>query len=203
MEKSNYRIIILGAGIAGLSCGKYLLENLIDDFLIIESNDEIGGRCQTIDESIELGADMFHGQISNNPLYNLAEQNQLIEEIDQYERDSCYHDENGQSIDDDLINEIKEIFDEILEKKIPTYPYENYPDISLGEFLNTELNDYLQLTRSSLDDEEINQREKIIDWFSKQHPSLSMIGCEKLIDVSVQGTVFFLSVGFSPLDRYY
>jgi len=202
MEKA-YRILILGAGIAGLSCAKYLIENEIEDFLIIESNGEIGGRCQTIDESIELGADMFHGQTSNNPLYDLAEQNHLIEQIDEYERDNCYHDENGQSIDEDLINEIKEIFDEILEKKIPTYPYENYPYISLGEFLSTELNDYLQVTRAALDDDEINQREKVIDWFSKQHSCLNMIGCEKLIDVSVQGWNSFERLSTKIDERVY
>lgn len=48
MEK-NYRVIIIGAGIAGLSCAKYLIENDIDDFIIIEANNQIGGRCQTVE----------------------------------------------------------------------------------------------------------------------------------------------------------
>ncbi len=46
MEK--YCVVIIGAGIAGLSCAKYLIENDIQDFIIIEANDQIGGRCQTI-----------------------------------------------------------------------------------------------------------------------------------------------------------
>jgi uncharacterized protein with NAD-binding domain and iron-sulfur cluster len=44
----QYRVVIIGAGIAGLSCAKYLIENDIDDFVIIEAHDQIGGRCQTI-----------------------------------------------------------------------------------------------------------------------------------------------------------
>jgi uncharacterized protein with NAD-binding domain and iron-sulfur cluster len=47
MER-QYRVVIVGAGIAGLSCAKYLVENDINDFIIIESHDQIGGRCQTI-----------------------------------------------------------------------------------------------------------------------------------------------------------
>jgi monoamine oxidase len=48
MEK-NYHVVIIGAGLAGLSCAKYLIENNIQDFIIIEANDQIGGRCQTIE----------------------------------------------------------------------------------------------------------------------------------------------------------
>jgi monoamine oxidase len=47
MEKT-YSVVIIGAGIAGLSCAKYLIENNIDDFIILEASDQIGGRCQTI-----------------------------------------------------------------------------------------------------------------------------------------------------------
>ncbi len=47
MEK-NYSVVIIGAGLAGLSCAKYLIENDINDLIIIEANEQIGGRCQTI-----------------------------------------------------------------------------------------------------------------------------------------------------------
>jgi uncharacterized protein with NAD-binding domain and iron-sulfur cluster len=47
MEK-HHSVVIIGAGIAGLSCAKYLIENDINDFVIIEAHDQIGGRCQTI-----------------------------------------------------------------------------------------------------------------------------------------------------------
>jgi len=47
MER-QYRVVIIGAGIAGLSCAKYLIENDINDFVIVEAHDRIGGRCQTI-----------------------------------------------------------------------------------------------------------------------------------------------------------
>ena len=47
--EQHHRVVIIGAGIAGLSCGKYLIDNGIDDFVIVEAHDRIGGRCQTIE----------------------------------------------------------------------------------------------------------------------------------------------------------
>ncbi|UJR21809.1 hypothetical protein I4U23_024887 [Adineta vaga] len=188
-------VVIIGAGIAGLSCAKYLIENDIQDFVILETNNQIGGRCQTIklmDQSIELGTELLQGNSTNNPLYQLAEEHHLFDQSDSgFDRDDCYHDEDGESIDEDIINEIRTIYDEILEKKVPTYPYENYPDLSLGEFILTEFDQYFQLKKVALDKNEIDQREKVIDWLSKQHPILNGIGCEKLMDVSVQGWISF------------
>jgi hypothetical protein len=107
--------------------------------------------------------------------------------IDGSDRDDCYHDEDGESIDEDVINEIEKIYNNILEKKVPTYPYENYSDISLGEFLSKEFNQYLQF-----DKDEFHEKEKVIHWLRKQHSYLNRISCDKLTDVSVQGKFFLI-----------
>ena len=82
---------------------------------------------------------------------------------------------------------MRRIYDEILEKKVPTYPYENYPDLSLGEFVSAEFEQYFQLNTANLDSEEIDQRRKVLHWLDKQHPLLNSMACNKLADVSVQG----------------
>lgn len=46
--EQEYRVVIIGAGIAGLSCAKYLIENGISDFIIFEASERIGGRCRTV-----------------------------------------------------------------------------------------------------------------------------------------------------------
>ncbi|CAF0719718.1 unnamed protein product [Adineta ricciae] len=202
--ENHYCVVIIGAGVAGLSCAKYLADNDIQDFVILEANNQIGGRCQTVefmDQSIELGTELLQGNSSNNPLFQLAEGQHLLDQNDDgLDRDDCYHDEDGESIDEDIINEIRTIYDEILEKKVPTYPYENYPDLSLGEFILAEFDQYLQLKKVSLDKNEIDQREKVIDWLGKQHPVLNTIGSEKLTDVSVQGWISFENL--STNDKY-
>jgi hypothetical protein len=103
------------------------------------------------------------------------------------DRDDCYHAEDAESIDEDVIDEVRKIYDEILEKKVPTYPYENYPDLSLGEFITAELEQYIKLKKLTLDEDELDEREKVSEWLSKQHPYLNIIGSNKLTDVSVQG----------------
>jgi len=77
MEK--YCVVIIGAGIAGLSCAKYLIENDIQDFIIIEANDQIGGRCQTIQfcKFSSLMMSLFRGE---NKLHILS----LLSNIDKY-----------------------------------------------------------------------------------------------------------------------
>ncbi len=105
------------------------------------------------------------------------------------DRDDCYHDEDAESIDEDVIDEVRKIYDEILEKRVPTYPYENYPDLSLGEFIAAEFDEYIQLKKLTLDKDELNERQKVIDWLGKQHLYLNKIGCNKLTDVSIQGKI--------------
>jgi hypothetical protein len=105
------------------------------------------------------------------------------------DRDDCYHDEDAESIDEDVIDEVRKIYDEILEKRVPTYPYENYPDLSLGEFVAAEFDEYIQLKKLILDKDELNERQKVIDWLGKQHLYLNKIGCNKLTDVSIQGKI--------------
>lgn len=70
---------------------------------------------------------------------------------------------------------------------MPSYPYENYPDISLGEFLSTDINHYLQLKKCSLNSKEYIRREKVIHWLEKEHQAFQMLSSDKLTDVSLQG----------------
>jgi monoamine oxidase len=58
MESKN--IVIIGAGLAGIACASKLLENEIDDFVILEAEDRIGGRIHSVNfgkanQRIDLG----------------------------------------------------------------------------------------------------------------------------------------------------
>ncbi len=119
--------------------------------------------------------------------------------LEESDRDDCYHDEDAESIDEDIIDEIQQIYDEILEKKVPTYPYENYPDLSLGDFVSAEFEQYIQLKKLTLDENELDELEKVIDWLTKQHPYLNTISCNKLTDVSVQGHIKNFEINFDCL----
>ncbi len=46
MNKADADVIIIGAGISGLACAKYLMRSGID-FLVLEANQKIGGRIRS------------------------------------------------------------------------------------------------------------------------------------------------------------
>ncbi|KAK3885959.1 hypothetical protein Pcinc_009862 [Petrolisthes cinctipes] len=77
------KIIIVGAGMAGLSAANHLIKNNINDFIILEGRNRVGGRIIAINidgRRMELGANWIHG-ILGNPIYELASSNGLVDII--------------------------------------------------------------------------------------------------------------------------
>lgn len=80
------KVAILGAGVAGITAGQALHNNSLSDFLIVETNDYIGGRVKHVDfgktprgspYTVELGANWVQGVnsdgINENPIWYLAQ----------------------------------------------------------------------------------------------------------------------------------
>ena len=82
-------VVILGAGVAGITAAQTLSNNSITNFLILERNDRIGGRVQSVPFGkrpgkdgkpyiVELGANWIQGLGSEggpeNPIWTLAKQ---------------------------------------------------------------------------------------------------------------------------------
>ncbi|KAF2689185.1 amine oxidase [Lentithecium fluviatile CBS 122367] len=83
------KVAILGVGVAGIMAAKELTANNITDFLIVETNDRIGGRIRShsfghnpktgLPYTIELGANWVHGthvpsaNTPENPVWALAQ----------------------------------------------------------------------------------------------------------------------------------
>ncbi|KAG0725384.1 Peroxisomal N(1)-acetyl-spermine/spermidine oxidase [Chionoecetes opilio] len=77
------KIVIVGAGMAGLSAANHLLKNNITDFVMLEGRNRVGGRIIAINidgRRMELGANWIHG-ILGNPIYELASANGLVDII--------------------------------------------------------------------------------------------------------------------------
>lgn len=69
------RIVIIGAGMAGLSVAHTLTLNGINNYTIVEAKGRVGGRihsCWLGDTVGELGAQWISGGNATNPLFNLA-----------------------------------------------------------------------------------------------------------------------------------
>ena len=75
------KVLILGAGVAGIVAAKTLQENGINDFLILEAQDYIGGRFKQrsfAGVKIEEGANWIHyADDKPNPIWELKQKHNL------------------------------------------------------------------------------------------------------------------------------
>lgn len=103
-ETNTHKVIIIGAGIAGLEAARHLQENGISDYVILEARDRIGGRAWTVqpwkDINIDLGASWISGASSANPMFVLAEKFHLASKASDPESYTLYM-PDGKKISDD------------------------------------------------------------------------------------------------------
>ncbi|XP_019639173.1 PREDICTED: polyamine oxidase-like [Branchiostoma belcheri] len=81
------KVIIVGAGIAGIAAAKTLHENGVDDFVILEGSDRIGGRMRQVEfggVKVEIGANWVQG-LGNNPIWELAQRYNFSGKISNYD----------------------------------------------------------------------------------------------------------------------
>lgn len=79
-DESKCKVVIIGAGMAGLSAAYHLSKNGFNDYKLLEARNRIGGRIVQIqmgNEPVELGATWIHG-VLGNPVYELAMQHGLV-----------------------------------------------------------------------------------------------------------------------------
>ncbi|KAI8520756.1 hypothetical protein Bbelb_005100 [Branchiostoma belcheri] len=81
------KVIIVGAGIAGIAAAKTLHENGVDDFVILEGSDRIGGRMKQVEfggVKVEIGANWVQG-LGNNPIWELAQRYNFSGKVSNYD----------------------------------------------------------------------------------------------------------------------
>ncbi|KAK6463392.1 corticosteroid binding protein [Scheffersomyces coipomensis] len=150
------KVIIIGGGISGVKATLDLYNGGVQDTLILEARDRLGGRLLSIDSTnnqsggdvkYDLGASWFHDSL-NNPLFDKALAKGNV---------SYYYDD-GKSIffspEDKYIEHWKydAVMEEILTYISLTYQNDPFkPDISLKEICN----EYVSLYKSRLTNDQI------------------------------------------------
>ena len=128
MTDNTYDVVVVGAGMAGLTAARSLAEAGLK-VLVVEAQDRIGGRIWTRhvgEEAIELGAEFIHGRPPE--LWALIDEAGL----ETYERDGsqvCFED----GALSDCGGEMEEVFEPL--EKLEDF---DGPDMSFAEYLDRE-----------------------------------------------------------------
>ncbi|XP_058055492.1 spermine oxidase [Anopheles bellator] len=148
-ERRKHKVIIVGAGMAGLSSANHLAKNGCSDFLILEGRNRVGGRIVSIDmgmQKVELGANWIHG-VLGNPMFELAMQHGLVSIINIPKPHKVVAaTEDGKQVPFQVLQEIYEAYVCFL-RRCEEYFLCQYlppPDIhSVGEHIKLEVDLYL------------------------------------------------------------
>ncbi|XP_008195439.3 spermine oxidase [Tribolium castaneum] len=108
---ANPSVVIIGAGPSGIAAATKLLQNGIHDIKILEAEDRIGGRINSVhfsDGIVDLGAQYCHGE-KGNVAYNLAKDLDVLEPGLRSLQNNVYY-SNGSRLDPDLIEELRQVY---------------------------------------------------------------------------------------------
>ncbi|GAB1603984.1 spermine oxidase-like [Argonauta hians] len=182
------KIVIIGAGIAGISAAEFLIRNGFTNVSILEASNRTGGRIWTISDEegrkAEMGANWIHG-IEKNPIYQIAESNELLQLRNKNKtlrHKRLYLQEDGTSICGDVLNKVDLAFGQCMVECEAFF--KDDLDIpgnmeSVGDYVEQDLFYHLE----NLSYEEQKRFALVYD----QHVSKECIinGCNSLFDVSL------------------
>ncbi|XP_047738037.1 spermine oxidase [Hyalella azteca] len=200
-----YQVIILGAGVAGLSAANSLLQSQITNFIILEARNRIGGRVVAIDVEgchLELGASWIHG-VLGNPIYELASANGLVPIVQNCQAHTvlaaC---EDGSKLPFPILQEMYDVYSVFL-KRCEEYFLCQYlpPDgvKSVGEHLLLERQLYLD----SLPPEQRHERGLVFDYLMRRETCITGVNNLNDLDLMEIGSYTELPGGNISLPTGY
>ncbi|KAH8385090.1 hypothetical protein KR200_003881 [Drosophila serrata] len=212
LNNTNVKIVIIGAGMAGLSAANHLLQNGCDDFLILEARGRVGGRIVSIplsnNQKIELGANWIHG-VLGNPIFELAVQHGLVSVVNVPKPHKVVATtEDGHQVPFSVLQEIYEAYVCFLRRCDEYFlcQYSPPPDIhSVGEHINYEIEIFLSAVQ---DPKEKRLKQSIFNCLLKRETCIT--GCNNMDEVDLlelgsytelQGGNIVLPSGYSSILR--
>uniref|UniRef100_A0A2M4ATP0 Putative flavin-containing amine oxidase n=1 Tax=Anopheles triannulatus TaxID=58253 RepID=A0A2M4ATP0_9DIPT len=207
--RRKHKVIIVGAGMAGLSSANHLSKNGCTDFLILEGRNRVGGRIVSIDmasQKIELGANWIHG-VLGNPMFELAMQHGLVSIINIPKPHKVVAaTEDGKQVPFQVLQEIYEAYVCFL-RRCEEYFLCQYlppPDIhSVGEHIRLEVDLYLNGVEC---EKEKRVRQLIFECLLKRETCIT--GCHSMDEIDLlelgsytelQGGNIVLPSGYSSI----
>ncbi|CAH1783983.1 unnamed protein product, partial [Owenia fusiformis] len=182
------KIVIIGAGIAGLSAARKLYGYGFVNIKLLEAQKRTGGRIKTSKigkGAIELGAQWIHGE-GQNPLFHIARDNHLIDSSVKVGWDEEFRTQNGEKIDPTICDEVMTEIDRISDHCETFYNEiipESCPELSLGEQYSQQFSIYLNNLKE--DSRRKQLKKGLFDWNSLSEHSMN--ACNSLYDLHIRG----------------
>ncbi|XP_066476182.1 peroxisomal N(1)-acetyl-spermine/spermidine oxidase [Tiliqua scincoides] len=198
------RVLIVGAGLAGLSAAQRLLRDSrhFPDVLLLEATGRAGGRIRSErlgSKVIEIGAHWIHGPSRENPVFQMASEYGLLDEDAMAEENQqvelgghpvlpsvCYS-SRGQVLSPDLVGSMGVLFSTLLEEAREFLHVAKVPVPSVGEYLKEAIAQRLKEWPD--DDETKRQKLAILNGFFK-------------LECCVSGTHSMDLVALGPFGEY-
>ncbi|XP_008549418.1 spermine oxidase isoform X1 [Microplitis demolitor] len=185
------KVIIIGAGASGISAGCHLIKNNLNELIILEAKNRIGGRIFTTefgDNVVDLGAQWVHGE-KGNVVYKLAQPHGLIEsssKLKNYEN-HIFATSDGKILPTKESAEIWKLFYLISDQvdknlKGNEEKFKSYGDYFISEYYKTyEKNKFTSEERAK----------EILGWMERFDDSIQ--GSDTWFDVSTRGILEYWS----------
>lgn len=185
--KKGKKVIVIGAGMAGIAAAKMLQKNGFD-VIVLEGQNRLGGRIRSEEfegSTIDFGASWIHGSIGN-PITQLAKEYNIQTKDTDYDNVQLWN-SKGQQLSEDYKNDIFKETDWIYAKAV-RYSNRQDKDVSMEESILAVLKE-----EESLSDEE----KMALNW---RTTTLEMnAGC----DFSQMSTWYGSNKGFGGMDKLF
>lgn len=165
---TEVEIIVIGAGASGLKATSVLMEAGCK-VMVLEGRDRVGGRCHTVD-GFDVGASWIHGGHKGNPVYRMAQQQQLELHPTNYD-DKVIYDYSGVRLQREYVSKCNDEF-ALFEKKLSRLQDKEGRDISLQQGIAKAT----RLLFDREDMEELRSNPNLLDLFLRETYDLEY-GC--------------------------
>ncbi|KAI5698135.1 hypothetical protein M8J75_002158 [Diaphorina citri] len=179
----KHRLIIVGAGPAGIAAATRLVSNGFEDFLILEAENRIGGRVHNIpyDENItvDLGAQLIFGQ-KGNVVYEMANEFNLVyTECPDYLKSFMNVNSTGVQMDTDEANRMMRLLNVVIHEHMETH------NGSLGQYVHERFKSELSKKKETSHLAASPYFDQFMEFFGKAQNTLD--GSDSWFEVSAQG----------------
>ncbi|KAG7487775.1 hypothetical protein MATL_G00027100 [Megalops atlanticus] len=169
MNPANPKIVVVGAGMAGIGAATKLRELGFSDVTLLEASGVTGGRiakAQLGKSWIDTGAQYIHGATEANPVYSLCKKYGLLDDVPKEEGSWSIFSNTGSKVDIKFAECVYEAGEHVIRRR-----FHDSAGISIG-------NNFAEKAQGLADTWKLNEKE-----MKQLQGILSMVGKDFLIDI--------------------